>query len=101
MQGEISFDIIIGDDAEHPVFEGCYRITPGDWVVFCVTKWWGGASQAGVNKGAVFSSGVKGVNINYPKDKVLNKNSVKEVLAESLSIADWVEVKGPDSLMIK
>jgi hypothetical protein len=99
MKGEISFDLIMDESTDNSVFEGCYRVLPEDWKVFYFTKWWQGTP--GIIKDATFSSGIKGVNVNYGKDEVLNKQSIKKVLSEVLGVSEWEEVRGPDSLQLK
>lgn len=99
MEGQISFDVVNGEEEDASNFEGCFRIPPGEWTVFNFTRSW--SENPGINKDAVFSSGVRGVNVNYPKDETLNKIIVKEVLSQLFGIETWSEVRGPDSLMMK
>ena len=99
MRGEISFDIVIPEDADIDDLEGCYRLDGGHWTVFYFTRRWDG--QPGIVKNAIFNSGVRGVNANYPKDKILNKILVKEILSGALGVGEWREVIGPDSLTLK
>ena len=99
MLGEISLDILIEDDRDRDVMEGCYRIEQGEWHIFYFTRWWREGPKVILD--AVWRSGVSGVNVNHPKDQALNKIVVKERLSEILKGVDWVEVKGPDSLQLK
>ena len=97
--GEISFDIIIPDDKDISVLEGCYRLPGGDWKVFIVTRRWHG--QPDVDIQHVFSSGVVGVKVDHPRHEILTKLVVRSVLSDLLGITEWREVVGPDSLTLK
>jgi hypothetical protein len=99
MKGQISFDILIEDNVDCPVFEGCYRVPPADWRVFYFTKWWQEGPEALVD--ATFCSGAKGVNVKYPKDSILNKIVIQKTLSKLLGVSEWQEVRGPDSLQLK
>ena len=103
MKGEVSFDLVIGDEEQNHI-EGCFRLDEGDWRVFYFTnrlhgEWWQGAPD--VRKDVTWPSGVTGVDVVYPKDKILNKLTVIRILSDILGIEDWSEVRGPDSLQLK
>jgi hypothetical protein len=103
MKAEISFDALALEDDQDNV-EGCYRLEGDDWQVFYFTRWWEGLPEerrAKVVKNAVFSSGITGVVVNYPKEQILDKAAVMRVLSDTLGVAEWSEVRGPDSLQLK
>jgi hypothetical protein len=87
------------DDEDADDFEGCYRVPPGDWKVFYFTRAW--EHSPGVFPNATFSSGIKGVGVNYPKDKELTRMVVRNTLSELLGVTEWEVVAGPDSLRLK
>lgn len=97
MKAEISFDLVdLGEDCNN--IEGCYRLPGGQWQIFYFTRSWQGEEGP---KHASWRSGATGLNVNYPKDKKLNKLAVMKVLSDVLGITEWSEVRGPDSLQMK
>jgi hypothetical protein len=98
MKAEISFDTIVPDAGSENI-EGCYRLEDCDWQVFYATQVYQGDPHTLFP--AKWRSGVIGVQIHYPVDKVLNKESVKAVLTNVLGVSKWFEVLGPDSLRLK
>ena len=44
---------------------------------------------------------VKGVTIIVSDDVTLNKGEVLRILSDTLGVAEWTEVYGPDSLAIR
>jgi hypothetical protein len=99
VRGEMSFDILIEDETDRSVLEGCYRLPDGDWTVFIVTRRWHGSPD--VDVAHVFFSGAIGVKVDHPKDKILTKRVVRDVLSTLLGVTAWREVIGPDSLTLK
>jgi hypothetical protein len=97
MNAEISFDCYYPEDCDH--IEGCYRLPGEQWRVFYFTRWWQGKPE--VRPDAVWRSGVRGVQVNHPKDAVLNNSVVMQVLSSALGVTHWTEVRGPDSLQLK
>ncbi len=49
----------------------------------------------------MFSSGIAGVSGVVPSNWILNKKTVKAILAEAVAVDGWIEVTGPDSLILK
>jgi hypothetical protein len=103
MKGNISFDTNVAEAGE-AVIEGCYKIDGGSWQVFYFTNWWREAPWQGdplITYPGIWKSGITGVQVIYPKEKILNKRTAMEVLSKILGISDWFEVRGPDSLQLK
>jgi len=103
MSGEISFDTIFSEEGVHHI-EGCYRVNGESWKVFYFThrfngQWW--QDLPVIRKDVVWPSGISGVDVVYPMDKILNKETVSRVLSDVLGVSKWVEVRGPDSLQLK
>lgn len=101
--GEISFDIIVPDDGIE-IVEGCYRINGGNWQVYYLTNRNNGVPWVGapdIKNNAVFHSGISGVSGVVPVGWVLNKMKIRKILAEAVGVDEWIEVQGPDSLMLK
>ena len=101
--GEITFDIVVPEEGL-PHVEGCYRINRGNWQVYYLTNRHNGVSWTGapiVRSKAVFQSGISGVSGVVPIDCTLNKKTVKKILAQAAGVNGWIEVSGPDSLLLK
>lgn len=101
--GELTFDTILTEDGASHV-EGCYRFSGGNWLVFYFTNQHisGPAIHTPIIRpNAVFSSGIGGVNGYFPPGWLLNKKTVGEILADAVGVDGWVEVVGPDSLLLK
>jgi hypothetical protein len=99
MTAEVTFDLIMTEDM--PFVEGCYRLPGGAWEVFMFTHLSNGPRGVGVWKDLIWASGVKGLNAVMPSDTKLNKATVFEVLSQALGVAEWSEVRGPDSIMLR
>ncbi len=103
MRGEISFDTQLSDlDNDH--IEGCYRLSDDAWTVFHLTHITSGALWTGpakIREGAIFSSGIRGIDGVFPIYTTLNKKAAMDILSKTLGGVDWIEVSGPDSLTLK
>lgn len=103
MRGEISFDTEVLEHGEKHV-EGCYRIAGEVWRPFYFTKIWQGLPKDREEKivtNHVFRSGIVGILVNFAQQRELNKATVMSVLSDVLGVAEWSEVRGPDSLQMK
>ena len=101
--GELTFDIVV-EEAGVTHVEGCYRLAGGNWQVYYLTNCDAGGLPLHVpfiNNKAVFSSGLIGVTGYFPADWLLNKESIGRILADAVGVNGWVEVIGPDSLLLK
>lgn len=96
MTTDISFDLVMEDDMSF--IEGTYRLKDGDWQVFIISK---APVEVAQTKSSCWSSGVTGVAIHLPCSVQLNKQTVKKILSEWLEIAEWREVRGPDSMQLR
>jgi hypothetical protein len=109
MLGEITFDTVVPEEGFANV-EGCYRVNGGNWYVYYLTNWrhaalWRHATlRTGlpmIERNAIFQSGISGVSGAVPESWILNKKTIKEILAEAVGVDGWIEVCGPDSLLLK
>jgi hypothetical protein len=98
MEGEITFDLVMENDMDF--VEGCYRLAGGPWQVFIFARR-SDVEKQEVRKNLVWKSGVTGLNVFLPRDTKLNKSVVLAVLSETLDVATWSEVRGPDSIVIR
>jgi hypothetical protein len=98
MKAEISYDLIMEEDMSF--VEGCYRLEGGEWEVFTITHSRNGRPP-GVWKNLTWASGVKGMNAVVLETTKLNKLSVLNVLSDALGVSEWLEVHGPDSIVLR
>jgi hypothetical protein len=98
---EISFDTGLEDD--NSVVEGTYRIPGQFWQVFLFQK----ESSFGESiselrpRSSVWESGMTGIEFDVPRGAVLDKEYIFRAFSSVFGTADWVEVRGPDSLLMK
>lgn len=100
---EITFDIVVPEEGVGFV-EGCYRTNGENWQVYFLTSRGDEASSISVpiiKSQAIFQSGIRGVSGVVPAGWILNKETIKKLLAEAVGVDGWIEVYGPDSLMLK
>jgi hypothetical protein len=98
VKGEITFDLVMGDDM--PFVEGCYRLEDGVWHVFTCFKS-RGHCEVGVRTNVSWASGVTGVNVIVADNAKLNRGIVLATLSRTLSVTEWQEVRGPDSMQLR
>jgi hypothetical protein len=101
--GEITFDIIVPEEGVAHA-EGCYRVDGGNWHVYYFTNCHHGApwtAEPTIRTDAIFQSGISGVSGMVPTNWILNKKTIKRLLAETAGVDGWIEVSGPDSLILK
>jgi hypothetical protein len=96
MTGEISYDLVM--DADNSFAEGSYRVGDGPWQVFIISK---RDVTEPMIKPSTWDSGVMGVVIHLPRGTRLDKVLVERLLSEQLGVASWVEVRGPDSMLLR
>jgi len=101
--GEVTFDIVVPEEGVAHA-EGCYRTNGGNWHVYYLTNCHSGTPQISeptIRSNATFQSGLSGVSGIVPADWILNKKTIKKLLAEAIGVDGWIEVMGPDSLILK
>ena len=97
MKAEISFDLVMEEEMEF--VEGTYRIAGQEWQVFIF-----GPDSSVKSPKITFGnweSGITGLFVAWPKSLRLNKAVVLHTLSEALGAAEWEEVRGPDSIMLR
>lgn len=80
--------------------EGCYRINGGNWQVVTAVKAETSRS-AGIRNGVRWDSGVTGMNIVLRDDTKINASVLLKIMSHELGVADWQEVRGPDSMVLR
>jgi len=101
--GEATFDVVVPEEGV-TYAEGCYRINDGNWHIYYLTNRHNGAAWIGdptIRSDAIFQSGISGVSGVVPADCILNKKTIKKILAETVGVGAWIEVTGPNSLLLK
>jgi hypothetical protein len=95
---EISHDLVPDERGEFSFVEGTYR-TPGKfWEVMIFTKADVPTLQ---HRFGTWESGIGGVTFRVPKDDRLDKAYVLRAMSRVFERADWVEVSGPDSMVLR
>ncbi|VTS02106.1 unnamed protein product [Gemmata massiliana] len=97
---EFSFDVIADDDMSF--VEGTYRLPGRFWEVMIFLK---------ANVPALFHrpnqpplewpSGITGAIFHVPDRDKLNREYVRNALVTAFTYSDWVEVAGPDSMVLR
>jgi hypothetical protein len=95
---EISYDLVMDDDM--PFVEGTYRLPAGDWQVLIVP-----ASERDVPESQVvpqrWASSASGVFVRIPRSERINAEVVEQILSAALGVAEWIRVRGPDSMELR
>lgn len=96
MRAEISYDLVMDDDMSF--VEGTFRLPGGEWQVFIFRRhthpqwtWWSRR----------WESGVSGVVVAYPNERVLNHAAVEVIMSNLFDVSEWVVVRGPDSMQLR
>lgn len=94
---EVSSDLVMDDDME--LFEGCFR-TPDDfWQVLIVSKNHGDFETS--IEEAKWENGVTGLKFRLSKQRVLNRETITQLLSDFYKSDDWEWVVGPDSMVLR
>jgi hypothetical protein len=93
---EISFDTGLSDDES--IVEGSYRVPGHLWQVFIFRK---EAVTELSHRFEVWESGITGIHFEVPGEAVLNRDYMLRAFSTAFEADDWVEVRGPDSLLMK
>jgi hypothetical protein len=96
MQGEISYDLIMGDVMSF--VEGAYRINSGEWKVFIFSRRPVGQP---VWHYSTWDSGVNGIVFEVPDEMLLNMPIVEFLMAQATGCREWHRVRGPDSMVLR
>lgn len=97
---EFSFDIIMDDDKEY--VEGTYRLPGKFWEVMVLRKANVPTLRHRPSEPPIeWESGITGTIFDVPRDERLNRQYVIQALAAAFGIGGWVEVSGPDSMILR
>ncbi len=98
---EISFDT--GLEADNRIVEGTYRVPGRFWQVFLFQKERtpGESVPELRHHFGTWPSGITGIEFNVPSRDVLDRDYALRAFASIFGIDDWVEVRGPDSLLLR
>ncbi|MBL8814412.1 MAG: hypothetical protein JNL58_00165 [Planctomyces sp.] len=94
---EISFDTEV-DATDIPIAEGSFRLPERFWSVFVIQQ--AEVSSTTVKRGFA-RSGIEELLCLIPRDKPITRDLVMKVLGQAVGTDEWVEVAGPDSLVLK
>ncbi len=98
---EISFDT--GLEADNSIVEGSYRLPGQFWQVFLFRKEAtpGESVPELRHHFGTWQSGITGIEFDVPREAVLDRGYMLRAFASVFGTDDWVEVRGPDSLLMK
>jgi hypothetical protein len=100
---EISFDTGLEDD--NSIVEGSYRVPGRFWQVFVFRKDDPGPGGEPVSelrhRFKMWDSGMTGIEFDVPRRAVVDKEYIFRAFSSVFGTDDWVEVRGPDSLLMK
>jgi hypothetical protein len=93
---EISFDTGLSEDES--IVEGSYRVPGKLWQIFLFRK---ESVPELHHRFAEWPSGITGVEFEVPREDVLDRDYMLRAFSTVFETDDWVEVRGPDSLLLK
>jgi hypothetical protein len=93
---EISFDTVL--DADNAHVEGSYRVPRRHWEIFLFQKEDVAALR---HEFGTWQSGITGVQFDVPGAAVLGRDDMIRAMSAVFGAEDWVEIHGPDSLLLK
>lgn len=98
---EISFDT--GLEPDNRIIEGSYRVPGRFWQVFLFRKERkpGESVPELCHHFGAWPSGMTGLEFDVPTDDVLDRDYLLRALAGVFGTDEWVEVRGPDSRLMK
>ena len=98
---EISFDT--GLEADNDLVEGSYRVPGSFWRIFLFRKEDDeGRCFAELRRHSVeWPSGIAGITFDAPAEAVIDREYIFRAFADAFGTDDWVEVRGPDSMLMK
>jgi len=87
-------------DDDMPFVEGTFRLPGGEWqvLIFIPEE---ELDEPNVDTEGRWESGVRGVCVYWPRWRALNKTVVEQLLSSVYSVAHWIPVKGPDSMILR
>lgn len=93
---EISFDTGLSDD--ETIVEGSYRVPGKLWQIFLFLK---DSVPELRHRITEWPSGITGIQFEVPREDVLDRDYILRAFSSVFETDDWVEVRGPDSLLMK
>ena len=97
---EFSFDIVMSDDMNY--IEGTYRLPGRFWEVMIFRKDDVPALRHRPNQPPFeWPSGVTGTVFLVPRAAKLDREYVRSALGAAFGVGEWVEVAGPDSMVLR
>jgi len=98
MNAEIAWNLHMSEGMRW--IEGCYRLEGGPrQVAIAIGK--EEVSTVAIRDGLTWASGVTGMNIFLTETACLNATVLLELMSDILGVLEWVEVRGPDSIVLR
>ena len=98
MIAEVTWDLVMDEDMGF--IEGCYRLPNEPWQVIIASKK-NEILTVDVRNNLTWESGVTGMNIYFPRKFQLNAGILLEIMSRVLGVSKWIEVRGPDSILLR
>ena len=95
---EISFDLLFDDDRRCDFMEGCYRLPGEFWKVAIFMRC--DVPEVRVEPSR-WGSSIDGLVIRFPRDVRLSREDLLGLLPQAVGHRDWMEVRGPDSILLR
>ncbi len=83
-----------------PFIEGCYRLEDGPWQVVTAFKR-EAVMHVEIRGGLTWKSGVSGINMIFPESAIINGSILLALISSYLGVDKWLEVRGPDSIVLR
>lgn len=99
---EVSFDLVMEDDMDF--VEGTYRLPGEFWRVMVFGKWDGPTLQWTHQiwpSNNPWRERIDGLAFHVPMNAKLNREHVLMALSQALNVRQWIEVHGPDSMVLR
>lgn len=101
-RAEISFDLLLEDD--HNFMEGSYRLPGEFWKVFIFNKDEVPALRFRPERwerGSEWERDIDGIVIRFPRSSRMGREALLHAMSRAFGVTDWVQVQGPDSMMLR
>ena len=95
---EFSHDLQPKEDGSFSFVEGTYRLPAKFWQVMVFSKW---DVPTLLHRMTTWDSGITGIVFYVPLDVRLDKAFVERAMSEAFAVEQWIEVRGPDSMILR
>ncbi|MCA9042108.1 MAG: hypothetical protein KDA65_17280 [Planctomycetaceae bacterium] len=99
---EISFDLVCEEDTDF--MEGSYRLLGELWNVFILRK--DDVQEMQIKpttwrKFTVWERDCNGIVIRFPMDVIMHRENILDAMSQAFGINDWIQIQGPNSMVLR